>query len=132
MMDTSNKDKYSFLFKDVKEYNKFLLALICCSILVLIGIISYTVTNSYAKWSSSYTSNNTLKLSVKLPNIDKSGANPPSLLSNMIPVYYDQTNSVWKKADSNNSDKNNKWYDYDNKMWANAVTVTAFAHILSL
>ena len=102
MMDTSNKDKYSFLFKDVKEYNKFLLTLICCSILVLTGIISYTVTNSYAKWSSSYTSNNTLKLSVKLPNIDKSGANPPSLLSNMIPVYYDQTNSVWKKADSNN------------------------------
>lgn len=77
-METSNKDKYSFLFKDVKEYNKFLLTLICCSILVLTGIISYTVTNSYAKWSSSYTSNNTLKLSVKLPNIDKSGANEPT------------------------------------------------------
>ena len=126
MMETSsNKDRYGFLFKDVKEYNKYLLTLVCCSILVLTGIISYTVTNSYAKWSSSYTSNNTLKLSVKLPNIDKSGANPPSLLSNMIPVYYDETNSVWKKADSNNSDKNNKWYDYNDKMWANAVTVTS-------
>ena len=77
-METSNKDKYSFLFKDVKEYNKFLLTLICCSIFVLTGIISYTVTNSYAKWSSSYISNNTLKLSVKLPNIDKSGANEPT------------------------------------------------------
>ena len=43
----------------------------------------------------------------------------------MIPVYYDDTNSVWKKADSNNSDKNNKWYDYNDKMWANAVTVTS-------
>ena len=45
-METSNKDKYSFLFKDVKEYNKYLLTLICCSILVLTGIISYTVTKT--------------------------------------------------------------------------------------
>ena len=57
--------------------------------------------------------------------LDKSGANPPELLSNMIPVYYDEENDVWKKADSNNLDKNNQWYDYDDKMWANAVTVTS-------
>ena len=57
--------------------------------------------------------------------IDNSGANAPLLTSNMIPVYYDETNSTWKKADENNSDASNKWYDYDNKMWANAVTVTS-------
>ena len=64
-MRTSNKDRYGFLFKDVKEYNKYLLTLVCCSILVLTGIISYMVTNSYAKWSSSIESKNILKISVK-------------------------------------------------------------------
>ena len=65
MRTSNNKDKYGFLFKDVKEYNKYLLALVCCSILVLTGIISYMVTNSYAKWSSSIESKNILKISVK-------------------------------------------------------------------
>ena len=58
-------------------------------------------------------------------NLDTSGANIPFLAENMVPVYYDSKNDVWKKADSNNSDKNNQWYDYDNKMWANAITVTS-------
>ena len=61
----------------------------------------------------------------KATPLDVSGANAPELASNMIPVYYDEANAVWKKADSNNLDKNNKWYDYDNKMWANAVTVSS-------
>ena len=125
MGTSSNKDRYGFLFKDVKEYNKYLLTLVCCSILVLTGIISYMVTNSYAKWSSSIESKNVLKLSVKVPNLDTSGANEPTLTSNMIPVYYDSTSDNWKKADSNNAKEANKWYDYDNKMWANAVTVTS-------
>ena len=63
--------------------------------------------------------------SSKPVSLDASGANAPKLTSNMIPVYYDDTNSAWKKADSNNKDKNNKWYDYNDKMWANAVTVTS-------
>ena len=50
--------------------------------------------------------------------------NKPELTSNMIPVYYDSTSSSWKKADSSNTNETYKWYDYDNKMWANAVTVT--------
>ena len=59
---------------------------------------------------------------------DTSGANEPVLASNMIPVYYDETNSVWKKANTNNIDKNNPWYSYNSTgeykgMWANAVTV---------
>ena len=64
-----------------------------------------------------------------LTPIDVSGANEPVLASNMIPVYYDETNSVWKKANTNNIDKNNPWYSYNSTgeykgMWANAVTVT--------
>ena len=61
-------------------------------------------------------------------NLDTSGANKPVLASNMIPVYYDETNSVWKKADKNNSQKDYRWYSYSSTgeykgMWANAVTV---------
>ena len=44
----------------------------------------------------------------------------------MIPVYYEansDTEGVWKKADSKNLDSNYQWFDYDNYMWANAVTV---------
>ena len=65
-----------------------------------------------------------------LTPIDVSGANEPVLASNMIPVYYDETNNVWKKANTNNIDKNNPWYSYNSTgeykgMWANAVTVTS-------
>ena len=60
---------------------------------------------------------------------DTSGANAPVLASNMIPVYYDETQETWKKANTNNIDKNNPWYSYNSTgeykgMWANAVTVT--------
>ena len=55
--------------------------------------------------------------------LDQSGANKPELTSNMIPVYYDEKNDVWRKADSNNEDKSNKWYSYSEKRWANAVTI---------
>jgi hypothetical protein len=56
---------------------------------------------------------------------DTSGANAPLLADNMIPVYYDNTNDVWKKADSANANSSYKWYDYTNQTWANAVTVTS-------
>ena len=130
-MKTSDNKTY-FLFKDVKEYNKYLLTFICCSILVLVGIISYLFNDSYAKWNSSYISNNVLKLSIKIPKLDESGANVPLLASNMIPVYYDEGSNEWKKADSNNKNENYKWYDYDNKIWANAVTVTSTNRIAYL
>ena len=59
---------------------------------------------------------------------ESSGANAPVLASNMIPVYYDETNSVWKKADASNTNKTNLWYSYESSgeykgRWANAVTV---------
>ena len=43
----------------------------------------------------------------------------------MIPVYYDETTETWKKADENNKDKKYKWYNYDEKIWANSVTVSS-------
>ena len=45
--------------------------------------------------------------------------NAPELYDNMIPIYYDEESSVWRKADSSNINK--QWYDYNNKKWANAV-----------
>ncbi len=61
-----NPRKINPLFKDVKEYNKYLLSLIGIFVLLLTGIISYNYTNtSYAKWSSSIESKNILKISAK-------------------------------------------------------------------
>lgn len=42
----------------------------------------------------------------------------PDLLENMIPVIYDDINKTWIKADSRL-----KYFDYENKLWANAVFV---------
>jgi len=56
-------------------------------------------------------------------NLDASGANKPQIASYMIPVYYDETFDMWKKADTLNVNKEHQWYDYNNKMWANAVMV---------
>lgn len=55
--------------------------------------------------------------------LDTSGANSPNLYDNMIPVLYDTESKVWKKADKNNLDKQNKWYDYDKAIWANVVNI---------
>ena len=66
MGTSNNKDRYGFLFKDVKEYNKYLLLLIGIFVLLLTGIISYNYTNtSYAKWSSSVESKNIIKIHIK-------------------------------------------------------------------
>ena len=70
------------------------------------------------------TSSNPYKLSLS-KNEDTSNANAPVLASNMIPVYYDTTAKVWKKADVKNKTMENRWYNYENHMWANAVTVTS-------
>ena len=68
------------------------------------------------------TSANPYKLSFTKSE-DTSNANAPVLASNMIPVYYDGTDKVWKKADVKNQNIENRWYNYENHIWANAVTV---------
>ena len=68
------------------------------------------------------TSSNPYKLSFTKSE-DTSNANAPVLASNMIPVYYDGTDKVWKKADVKNKAIENRWYNYEIHIWANAVTV---------
>ena len=49
---------------------------------------------------------------------DRSGANRPELLDNMIPIKYDGTNWIY-------ADIYEQWYDYDNQEQANAVVLNS-------
>ena len=49
---------------------------------------------------------------------DESGANPPELVGDMIPVVYNEENKYWEKADISK-----EWYNYEKQNWANAVTI---------
>ncbi len=53
-----------------------------------------------------------------LATTDESGVNSPKLVGDMIPVVYDPQTMSWLKADTSKA-----WYNYDNQMWANAVTI---------
>ena len=102
-----------------------MLSLGCITFLFLMGLLSYKINNSsYAYFTDKVQGKETIEMTYVKPNLDKSGANAPLISDNMIPVYYDESGDVWRKADVTNEDKNYKWYDYDNKIWANAVTVT--------
>ena len=59
---------------------------------------------------------------IVVTSYDREQNNPsaPMLDDGMIPVTYDGSN--WVKADRTNL--NNSWYNYDDLMWANAVTVS--------
>ena len=106
----------SFLKTDVKIINSYFLLAVIFIILISIGY------SSYALFSFTKTSNNVIEATVG--KIEKK-PNAPVLASNMIPVYYDETAETWKKADLANPNNTYKWYDYNNGMWANAVTVTS-------
>lgn len=64
------------------------------------------------------------KISIEEGNyyFDQSKANPPELVDNLIPVYYDEETMSYYKSDIKN-EYLHEWYNYDKKMWANAVTV---------
>lgn len=57
----------------------------------------------------------------RVPNYDNTCANKPILYNNMIAVNY--KGGDWYVADKDNKDKNNLWYSYSDKKWANAVVV---------
>ncbi len=117
---------YKQLNKDVKEINKVFISLFSVGIILVAIFIGINITkSSYALFSDSITSVNTIEVTVAGKPLDESGANAPKLDSNMIPVYYDETAEVWKKADENNTNKEYQWYDYDDKIWANSVTVSS-------
>ena len=106
----------SFFKTDIKIINSYFLFAIILIILVCIGY------SSYALFSFTKTSSNVIEATVG--KIEKK-PNAPILASNMISVYYDETVKTWKKADLANPNNTYKWYDYNNGMWANAVTVTS-------
>lgn len=57
------------------------------------------------------------------PYISEDGTNLPNIDDgNLIPVYYDDVNEVWKKADWSNV--GSTWYNYDERRWANAVMIS--------
>ena len=61
----------------------------------------------------------TKKQYVRTPNNSNSCTNSPVMLENMTPVTY--KDGTWVVANSNNSDPNNLWYNYNDGKWANAV-----------
>ena len=129
--ENSKKGKlYKLLTKDVKEFNSIALSLICIGILLGAGLLSYKITNSYALFSTTLTGSKTIEVTAsncKVRSVakDTSGANEPTLSYNMIPVYYDECDEVWKKADSTNESSTYRWYNYNEKIWANSVTVSS-------
>ncbi len=51
-------------------------------------------------------------------NYERVEPNEPELVTGLIPVVYDESQSSWVKADTTK-----KWYNYDKQEWANAVTI---------
>ena len=125
MKEKKKNSLYKYLQKDIKDFNKYILSLVCIGILVGAGLLSYYITSSYALFSDTIMGTKTIEITVKLPNLDKSGVSEPELDEGMIPVYYDESTETWKKASKGNSNKKYQWYDYDSKMWANSVTVSS-------
>ena len=76
-----------------------------------------------SSWTKDTKNQYKFKIGIKSEETEVAEPNTPVLDDGMIPVYYDESNSSWKKADSSN--KNNNWYDYNEKKWANSVTVSS-------
>ncbi len=70
-------------------------------------------------WELTLTTKTTNKCTVKFitkPYMDESGANYPDLFQGLIPIRYDN-NKIYI------ADYKEKWYDYNNNEWANAVLI---------
>ncbi len=77
-----------------------------------------------SSWDQSTKLEYKFKVGLKSEEVEVvAGPNEPVLDNAMIPVYYDASSSSWKKADSSNKDNN--WYNYNEKKWANSVTVSS-------
>ena len=77
-----------------------------------------------SSWDQSTKLEYKFKVGLKSEEVEVvAGPNEPVLDNAMIPVYYDESSSSWKKADSSNKDNN--WYNYNEKKWANSVTVSS-------
>ena len=87
--------------------------------------ISYSLTIWLDYNSNVKTGSLNKKISVEegINYFDQSKANPPELIDNLIPVYYDNETMSYYKS-SNKNEYLHEWYNYEKKMWANAVTVS--------
>ncbi len=124
-MKQTRKSIYILLNKNIKEFNKIKLSILCIVFLLTVGFTSYKINSSYAIFSDTELGTKTIELIVKANNVDTSGANEPELDEGMIPVYYDENTETWKKADKKNSNEKYRWYNYDKKIWANSVTISS-------
>ena len=124
-MKQTRESIYILLNKNIKEFNKIKLSILCIVFLLTVGFTSYKINSSYAIFSDTELGTKTIELIVKANNVDTSGANEPELDEGMIPVYYDENTETWKKADKKNSNEKYRWYNYDKKIWANSVTVSS-------
>ena len=75
--------------------------------------------NQNTMLNKTFTAGITVSLLDKVYFADNSGANEPVLAEGMIPVIYDELKETWIVASTNS------WYDYDNGIWANAVTTSS-------
>ena len=60
---------YNFITKDIKEFNKITLSLFCIIFLVIVGFISYKITDSYALFGDLLEGEKTIEVEIA---IDKS------------------------------------------------------------
>jgi len=99
--------------------------LIVVLIILVLGLVGYVVYKQFIEETSPVADNqqpgeNNDNQSI---NLDTSGASHPNLHNNMIPIRWSGEN--WVVADKNNSITDYQWYDYNERQWANAVTVTS-------
>ena len=122
---------YKALNKDVKEINKVFLSLFSVGIILIATFVGINIRkNSYALFSDTIKGKKTIEVEIsgckkEYIESDTSKANSPILDNNMIPVYYDKCDEIWRKADKTNNSIAHRWYNYNEKLWANSVTVTS-------
>ena len=49
-------------------------------------------------------------------------SNSPKIMTGMIPVYFDENNNTVELTENSKDEEWKKWFSYDNKKWANAIT----------
>ncbi len=49
-------------------------------------------------------------------------SNSPKIMTGMVPVYFDDNNNTVELTENSKDEEWKKWFSYDNKKWANAIT----------
>ena len=78
-------------------------------LLTVLSVIMIIFSKSYALFQTTIVSDKSVVEIKAADNWDQGHANSPELIGNMLPVYYDDLNKEYKKADKLNVTKKNKW-----------------------